>query len=167
MTVKLIGIGNRFRRDDGVGPKLVKMLQDDEVKPTLPDGIQYLSCLCEPASLVDAMRGADIVVFIDAAAPSGLPGQVTRIETGQNLEQYETTTSTHGFGLDEALAIARALGSAPERIVIYAIEGEDFGHGEGLSNAVQAKLPSLIDMVSTELRALNDPSTQIKAIARA
>ena len=46
--------------------------------------------------------------------------------------------STHGFGLAEALELARALGQLPRRCIVYAIEGASFETGAPLSPEVAA-----------------------------
>ena len=45
-------------------------------------------------------------------------------------------SSTHGLGIAGALRLARAVGRAPDRVLAVGIEGEDFGNGTGLSDAV-------------------------------
>lgn len=149
MTVTIIGIGNRFRRDDGIGSAVVERLHG-----ALPAGYTAKTCACEPATLVEAMRGAGAAILVDAAAPAGRPGRITRIDASAGLSGQQTAASTHGFGLTEALALSTALGVAPANIVLFAVEGVDFRHGEGLSPTVEAALPALIDAVSNEARAI-------------
>ena len=74
------------------------------------------------------------------------PGTVRLIEVGaapkgESGGDPAGTTSTHGIGLAGVLRLARAVGSAPKRVVVVGIEGDDFGQGTGLSPAVDRALP--------------------------
>jgi hydrogenase maturation protease len=57
------------------------------------------------------------------------------------------TSSTHGIGLASVLRLSRAVGQAPERVVVVGVEGEDFGRGTGLSPAVDAALADAVRRV--------------------
>ena len=59
----------------------------------------------------------------------------------------------HGFGLNEAIELARALGQLPPRCIVFAIEGEAFETGAGLSSAVAAAVREVTDRLSAELRS--------------
>ena len=77
--VVVIGIGNEFRRDDGIGPATVARLRGQA-----PAAVQLLVSDGEPAGLIEAWSGADLAVVVDAvraepgrsrpAAPAG-PGR--------------------------------------------------------------------------------------------
>jgi hydrogenase maturation protease len=45
-------------------------------------------------------------------------------------------SSTHAFGVCDAIELARALGRLPERLEVYAIEGTDFAVGGTMTPAV-------------------------------
>ncbi len=60
--------------------------------------------------------------------------------------------STHALGLGEAIELARALGRLPGRLLVYGVEGADFGTGEGLSPAVTAALGPLADELLRKAR---------------
>ncbi|HEY5719662.1 MAG TPA: hydrogenase maturation protease [Gammaproteobacteria bacterium] len=143
----LIAAGNRWRRDDGAGPLLVERLAarlGDRVD------VRYLSG--EGAGVIDAWQGRDEVWLFDAAAPAGVPGRVTRIETRR--EPVPATLchhSTHRFGVAEAIEMARALDQLPRRLVLVAIEGGDFGEGKGLSTKVAAAAGELVDALAVEI----------------
>jgi hydrogenase maturation protease len=60
-------------------------------------------------------------------------------------------SSTHAFGVGEAIELARALGTLPGQVLVYGIEGSDFDAREGLSPAVDAAVERLADAVLEEL----------------
>ena len=58
-------------------------------------------------------------------------------------------SSTHAFGVADAIELARALGSLPARLRVCAIEGADFSLGVPMTAAVEAAVEAL----AAELRA--------------
>ena len=91
---------------------------------------------CSP--LIDLWAGHDDVVLVDAAASGAAPGSVRRFDASDEpLPARAVQSSTHAFGLHEAIELARSLGRLPERVTVYAIEGADFAPGAGLSPAVK------------------------------
>lgn len=154
----LIGIGNPYRRDDGVGPALAAefdRLGVPGVAVTCADG--------EPSQLLEAWAGARLAVVVDAVACSpAVPGRIHRTGLaapyaldGDPLVAGLSggAASTHGMGVPDAIRLAVALDRAPARLVVYAVEAADLGFGAGLSGPVAASLPELTRMVRAELAA--------------
>jgi hydrogenase maturation protease len=148
----VIGIGNPYRRDDGVGPALVDAL----VKLRLP-GVSPVVADGEPSQLLDAWAGAPLAVVVDAvlcAVPS--PGRIHRTElTAGGAGQVgpagaSAAASTHGLGVPDAVRLAAALDLMPLRLVVFAVEAADIGFGHGLSPSVAASLPGLTKAVLAE-----------------
>jgi hydrogenase maturation protease len=152
----LIGIGNPYRRDDGVGPALIEALET----AGLP-GVRLVTADGEPAALIDAWQDADLAVVVDAVltdAPQ--PGRVHRTvwsaggpPADRVLAQAgpgRGAASTHGPGVPDAVRLAEVLGRCPRRLVVIAVEAADLGFGPGLSGAVAASLPRLTRAVRAE-----------------
>ena len=78
------------------------------------------------------------------------PGTIHRL-TASQLETSGIATSSHGFGLPDALRLGRALERLPRRMVILAVEGADTASGSGLSEAVAAAVPHAVAAVVAEL----------------
>jgi hydrogenase maturation protease len=57
-------------------------------------------------------------------------------------------TSTHGFGLAEAVALARSFGTLPGRCRLIAIEAAGFEHGADLSPAVAEAVAVVTDEIA-------------------
>jgi hydrogenase maturation protease len=144
----LIGIGNSYRRDDGIGPAIAAAISEHD----LP-GVTVLTSDGEPSRLLDAWSGARLAVVVDAVrGGSGVPGTIHRRSLLDGQAQAQGgLASTHGFGLEEAVELARAMERMPERLVVFAVEAADTGHGPGLSEAVAARLPELTRLVLAEL----------------
>ncbi|MEQ8664019.1 MAG: hydrogenase maturation protease [Gammaproteobacteria bacterium] len=75
----LIGVGNRFRRDDGAGPAIAAALADAVAARGLADvAVRTLSG--EGAGLVEAFASAPQVLVFDAVAAGAAPGTLHRLD---------------------------------------------------------------------------------------
>lgn len=150
--IAVIGVGNEFRRDDGVGWAVIARLRKRTGAPPLPPDTVLATCDGDPARLIGLWEDAGLAVVVDAAhAHPGSPGRVHRLELDGERLAGSTATSSHGLGLGEAVELARALGRLPERLVVYAVEGADDSLGTGLSPAVAAAVAPLVDTVRDEI----------------
>jgi hydrogenase maturation protease len=99
----LIGVGNEFRSDDGVGILAARRIREKN----LP-GIGIIECDGEAAALLDAWAGMKTVVIIDAASSGAPPGTIHRIEgrsTSMPKDMHPHTM--HSFGVARAAESAR------------------------------------------------------------
>jgi hydrogenase maturation protease len=146
MNTAVIGVGNEYRRDDGVGPAVVAglaRLELPHVALTVSDG--------EPSQLLDAWADTELTVVVDAVlCEYPEPGRVHRTCLGA-LPYGMRAASTHAVGIPEAVRLADALGRAPRRLVVYAVEAADLGFGVGLSPAVAASVEHVVHAVAVEL----------------
>ena len=145
--ITIIGIGNAFRGDDGVGLLIAQRLR----ALALP-GVTILEQSGEGAALVETWREAGRIIVVDAVSSGSTPGTIHRLEvTDQPLPAHFSGGSTHAFGLAEAVELARQLDRLPPGLVIYGIEARDFTLGTGLSPEAQAAAESLIKQLAQEL----------------
>jgi hydrogenase maturation protease len=151
----LIGIGNPYRRDDGVGPALIEAAGAAGLS-----GVRLVAADGEPAALIDAWQDADLAVVVDAVLTgTPQPGRVHRTVWSAGgppggvlapARPGRSTASTHGPGVPDAVRLAEVLGRCPGRLVVFAVEAADLGFGPGLSAAVAASLPRLTSAVRSE-----------------
>jgi hydrogenase maturation protease len=138
--LSLIGIGNRFRRDDAAGLEVVRRL-----RLAHPPGVILIEQEGEPGSLIESWSSADEALVIDGVSSGSTPGKVHRFDvTDAPLPAEVFNPSTHAMGLPEAVELARELDRLPGRLVVYGIEGENFEAGEGLTEPVQKTVEKLV-----------------------
>ncbi|MER7246923.1 hydrogenase maturation protease [Kribbella sp. NPDC000426] len=151
----VIGVGNEYRRDDGIGPALVVELEDR----WLP-GVELFVSDGEPTRLIDDWDGVPLAIVVDAVlCEPSTPGAVYRTDVplhGQAdhdalLESHPHTAGSHSLGIPDALRLGQALDRLPKQLVVYAVEAADVAFGTDLSAAVAAALPGLVDSVVAEL----------------
>ncbi len=128
----VIGVGNRDRGDDAVGPIVCDLL--DELRP--PE----IETLVFEGSVLDLpihWSATDRVVIVDASQPAGRPGQVTEVDGRVARLAVPGPLSTHAIDVGAAVELARSLDRLPAELTIIGIEGAEFEFGAPLTPAVQ------------------------------
>ncbi len=153
MGALVIGIGNAWRRDDGAGLLVARLLRG-----TLT-GAEVLEREGEPAGLIDAWDGATSLWLVDAVSSGSPAGTVHRIDLAEEeLPPELFRASTHHLGLAEAVELARALGRLPQRVVFYGIEGASFEAGEGVTPGVEDAVTRVAQAVREEVEQCTSAS---------
>ena len=140
MTAVIIGVGNRMRRDDGAGLAVA-----DRLRARLPEGARALALDHVPPDLYERWQAAERVVLVDAARSGAAPGSVRRFE--------RLLDNDLAFHQIHFVIAARALGRLPASLVVFAIEGQDFGPGAGLTPAVESAVAEVVAAIASALAA--------------
>ena len=145
----MIGVGNRWRSDDAAGLEVVARLRH-----ALPEAVELLEREGEPTSLIDAWRGTDVVWVVDAVSSGAPPGTLHRLDAAEHeLPADIFRTSTHHFGLAEAVELARAVGALPPRLVVFGIEAARLELGDTLTPEVEDAVGRAAEAVRGEVLA--------------
>jgi len=152
--VRIIGIGNPGRGDDGLGPAVIAALQ-----AAAPAGAELVTARGDMLALLDAWSGVERAILVDAMAPGDTPGLLVRLDAAQApvTQALGAFASTHAFNLAETIELARALGRLPAQLVVYGVEGACFAPGAPLSPAVAQALPALLEQLLRECEACTKP----------
>jgi hydrogenase maturation protease len=143
----VIGVGNPERGDDAVGRRVAQSLRG-----RLPSGVDLREHDGEATGLLACMDGAAAAYLIDACVSGAPAGTVRRFDvTAAPLPQDAFNLSTHGFGLAEAIELARALEQLPARCVVYAVEARSVVAGAPLSPPVAAAVDDVAGRIRSEL----------------
>jgi hydrogenase maturation protease len=129
----VIGVGNEYRRDDGLGPAVVARLR----RADLPPDVTLAVCDGEPTRMLDLWTGADLAVVVDAVRTGGDHGGHVYEVAVDDLAEAPAATS-HAVALGATVELARALDRLPQRLVVFAVDGTDFGFGTELTTPVAA-----------------------------
>ncbi len=135
--MRVVALGSRGAGDDAAG-----LLVGDRLRRFGYDVVEP----ADVAQLVEALREVKAATVVDAALGPGGPGTVHRMASAAPVLRGPAHSS-HGLGLAEAVALARALGAEPA-LTIYAIVGRDFGLGA----AVSAEVELAVRLVAEEIR---------------
>lgn len=146
-AILVIGVGNEYRGDDGVGPYVARQI-DGLKLPKVAIRIES----GEGASLIEAWRDYERVIVIDATSSEQKPGHVHRLDAANHpIPTQFFHYSTHAFSLAEAVELARAMGQLPPQLVVYGIEGKTFAAGCDLSEIVRRVADEVVLQIKKEL----------------
>jgi hydrogenase maturation protease len=140
-------VGNVLRRDDGFGPTVAARLGP------LPAGVELVETgIGGIALLQELMAGCDGLVLIDAVDQGAEPGTIFVIEP--EIGDAEHVPDVHLANPERVLAMAKALGCLPPRVVIVGCQPADVDElGEQLSPIVDRAATRAARTVVETLRA--------------
>ncbi len=146
----VIGVGNPYRGDDGVGPAVARAVAD-----LAPEAVAVLEHGGEGAGLVEMWTGMDTVILVDAVSSGGTPGTVHRFDARETpIPVGLLHHSSHAFGVAEAVELARAVGRLPPRLIVYGVVGERFATGNGLTGAVEGVVQEVVERIVRDVQAV-------------
>jgi len=149
-SILLIGVGNEFRTDDGLG-----ILTAREIRRRGYPGVQVMEANGEGTSLLESWKGYDRVLIVDAICSGAARGTVHRIDLRtKSLPRGFLHSSTHGFGVAEAVEMGRQLDRLPDVLLLYGIEGCQFDTGAGLTDEVVRNIPQLLSLIEADISSL-------------
>lgn len=139
MALLVIGYGNPLRRDDGFGGVVARQVAAGRA------GRRTVALACHQLTpeLAEPIGGADLVVFVDACQ-GPCPGRVS----WQPVEPAPPGAPfSHALDPAALLAWARDLfGGCPGGLLV-SVDAADLGYGEGLSPAVEAAVPEVVERI--------------------
>jgi hydrogenase maturation protease len=146
----VIGIGNEYRADDGVGIAIVRQLRERRLR-----GVTVVEESREGAALLETFRTVNRMILVDAVCSGAPPGTIYRFDAyAEPIPGQLFHYSTHAFGLSEAIELARALNQLPPRLIVYGIEGKIFTAGAGLSPVVEQAVAVVMAQMLEEVHAV-------------
>jgi len=158
VRVLIAGIGDRLMGDDGLGPIIIDRLKSLDLPPCA-EVEDYGTSLME---LLMDLPEFDALIVVDAFRRGGPPGSVYVIEIKEeDLEDVTPETASvvasmtfHELSVEAVLALAKALGILPGKVLVIGVEPSRIEFGESLSDQVGKVVPRVVDIVVRVLRIL-------------
>ena len=145
--MKVIAVGNAFCGDDGVGAAVLA-----ELAGMLPATVGLVDLGTDALALVDELDPGTPCLVIDAARMGREPGAVVVFRPEDTRFRIRSDgLSLHGLGLVEAFALAERLGRMPRDLKVIGVEPAQVGLGTGLSDAVAAAVPRVVNLIKAEV----------------
>ena len=145
----LIGVGNEYRSDDGVGLVVAR-----EIHEKLIPSVTVKEESGEGAALMEAWQGFQNVIIVDAVSSGAMPGAIFRIDANKEIVPTKFFHySTHAFSVSEAIELARVMNVLPPKLVVYGIEGNNFVAGTTISLLVQETAHKIIEQLIKEIKS--------------
>lgn len=155
-TIKVIGIGQSLRGDDGAGLAAVRLWNE-----TYQVHSQRANVLVEFAEmpgigLLSLLEDARIAILVDAVWSGAVPGTIHQLFEAQLDSFGDSSASAHGWGVAETLTLGRKLSPSqmPDKLVLIGIEAGQVELGEKLSPEVEASLPEAARLIEQFVSAI-------------
>jgi len=176
-TIRIMGCGNLWMGDDGVGVHTVQKMMEiaDKLKHGTPlsdpdfDGysktalpflteVDILDAGVSGLDMLCFLEGFDKIIIVDALKSSENLGAILKIKGDDLLdgEGVGVMLSSHDVSVPTVLGIAKEVQGLPE-IVVFGVEIQKYPDTVDLttamSPAVEAAIPRLITLVLAEIEA--------------
>jgi hydrogenase maturation protease len=120
----VIGVGNRLRGDDAAG-----CLVADQLRAAPHGGVDIVDSDGNVSNLLNWFGAYPAIALVDAVV-SGRPARSLRLDAvASPLPNIWLSTSSHAFGVAEAIELARILGTLPQRLMVYGVPAMQTGFG--------------------------------------
>lgn len=145
----VLGLGNPFMGDDGVG---IAALEGLRARWTLPPTVETVDGGIWGMNLLPLIEAASQVLLLDAIITGAPAGSVVVLERDQLPRYLHRKLSPHQIDLCEILALAELREALPARIVALGVEPARVEWGEDLSPEAAAAIAALADAAAARLR---------------
>jgi len=145
--ILILGVGNELLSDEGIGVHTVKAL----FQRKLPPEVEVMDGGTDGFSLINIIVAVDRLILIDCVKGGSKPGTIYKF----NIEDAPSCpdkfkTSVHQISILEVINLSELVGKTPETTVI-GIEPKSISTGMELSDAVNVKIPRIIELVLEEV----------------
>jgi hydrogenase maturation protease len=139
----VIGIGNPYMKDDGIGIQVADEISRRELGPS----VLVYSYYALDLSLLSFFLNASRVIIIDALKSGNRPGTVSTFSIESTKTPFLELPNLHELQLFDIMDLASQTGVLPPNIMIVGIEPADCDAGEGLTREVSEAIPNVISTV--------------------
>jgi hydrogenase maturation protease len=132
--IVVIGVGNDFRSDDGVGLTVARAI----AALNLP-GVTVIAGVADGSNLVTAWENSQAVFIVDCARSGAEPGTIHTFDplSEEIPADIFPRFSTHAIDIPESIKLSRLLDTLPPQMTVYGIEGENLAAGAELTYKVK------------------------------
>lgn len=141
--IVFVGVGNRMRGDDAIGPALIDLIKQDVPHAIDADGA--------PENVTSAIRRLkpSVIVFLDAASLGEAPGNARIVESG-DMEKLEA--SVHNFSLDVVMEYLK--GETGADVFLVGVQPQRVGEGEGISPELKKPLEHIASILAGTIKKI-------------
>jgi len=144
-ATRIVCFGNPWHGDDGFGQHVHRRLRER--------GVEAVDAGTAGLNALPHFEGCAKAVIVDALRTGGRVGAVHRL-LACDLQPPDGEFSLHEFGVNRLLAALSAQPHQPPEIVLIGAEVGDISpFTDGLSEPVEAALPTAVDLVIIEIGA--------------
>jgi hydrogenase maturation protease len=146
--VKVIGFGNKYRSDDGIGIRIIEELEKlDSFKD-----IDIIDGGTSGTDLIFLVKDCRKIIIIDAIDAGQNVGDVVNIQISdveEFIKRDYKSLSLHDLNLADILKLIKALKINAD-ISIIGVKPKKMDFGDRLSPEIEEKIPEIISLVKKE-----------------
>jgi len=156
----VIGIGNPYQGDEGVGPRVVDALAAEvdaaaaaaacSGRPGRLGSVDLERSDGDPSQLAETLHDAGFAVVVDAMWSGLPPGSVRVFDQAAGARPCGAIATAHAAAIGEARSLAALAGRPPARLLVVGIEAGD-RLAAGLGEAVERAVPAALRLVRAAL----------------
>jgi len=146
--VKIIGFGNKYRSDDGIGIRIVEELE----KLDFFKDIEIIDGGTSGADLIFLIKDCRKIIIIDAVDAGQNAGDVVNIQINdveEFIKRDYKSLSLHDLNLADILKLIKALKINAD-ISIIGVKPKKMDFGDRLSPEIEGKIPEIISLLKKE-----------------
>ena len=143
----VIGLGNLYMRDDGLGIRVAEALMERD----LGENVSVQEYPEMDFTVIEKLQGASRVIVVDAVKGGKEPGTISKYTLTSRKGDLRELPSLHSLKLSDILDLAMSSGILTCPVVILGVEPKDDSPGIGLSPDVESALPKVIEAAIKEL----------------
>lgn len=132
----VLAAGNPARGDDGAGPWLAARLAEDAA-----EGVEVIEDFQFQVEHALDLQDRRAVLFVDAARPGAAADGVHLAPLAPSAAP---PVLSHALSPAQVLAVAQRLGQSLPAAWLLAVEGADFGLGQGFGPVMAQRLPQAL-----------------------
>lgn len=147
--VRIIGFGNKYRSDDGIGIRVVEELE----KLDFFKNIEIIDGGTSGTDLIFLIKGCGKLIIIDAIDAGQNTGDVVNIkvdEIEEFIKKDYKSFSLHDLNLADILKLIKAL-KIDTDISIIGVKPKSIDFGDKLSQEIEKKIPEIISIIKKEI----------------
>lgn len=148
--ILVLGLGNYLMGDEGLGVHFAQRMEQED----LPANIDVLDGGTGGFHLMSYLEHYSTIIAVDATLDDNPPGTI-RLIRPRFSKDFPRALSTHDIGLKDLLEGLQILGKFPD-IHLFVVSVENIQPLYiGLSDAVAAAIPALVEQTHTLIAILN------------
>jgi hydrogenase maturation protease len=149
--IKVIGFGNIYMGDDGVGIRVIEKIKEQGIFRNMSN-IEVVDGGTSGVDLIFLLQNADKVIIIDAVDAGQEIGDIVIFnisEIADSGDKVIKSFSLHDINLKQVFELIRLL-KIEKDLKIIGINPKIIGYGDKLSPQIENKIPQIISVVKKE-----------------
>ena len=160
MKILILGLGNIFFGDDGIGIYIIRKLKQEVISrkaENLLRGVDLVETSVSGLALLDIITGYDRLIIIDTIKKENPKSGKIRTFDIKDL-RHIPGPSPHYVSFPQIFSLGKKVGlKIPSLVKIIAIEAKNiYNLGEGLSVEVERAIPRVIEEIKKILSEWNE-----------